>query len=397
MQSKYMRDKSVRFSDLIYAVLDRIPLLIAVAVLVILLVFALGSRSSAEKPSYMASGEIYVSASVYDGVPITFSEITLSDEALDKIIAQSAPEMDREELMQHIFVVSDQSNIIRFIVISEDEQQAKSILDAFVTTGTEMIEQTVPTAEVTLLRNKEKMETVHVGIMPNTYSTTYLSLKGLPTGSVELWDTYMEENGSTASLVKKGIKYAIVLDFLLAVALVIMQLFSRKVRYPEEFDEAGTAVLVTGDRKKQGLGALAGRLQGVSAGQRVLLFGSHSGAGTTTASEALAEALEKRGMKSQVVPAAEAVKEPALMSSEEMVTVLDGGAVSAGTAALEAAPCCDRLVMVTEPGKMDDIQIRRIAEMFEKAGKNIDGIVLNKAKVNQYGRRSRYLGTYFSE
>lgn len=395
------KDKYIRLSDLFYAVWDRLIILIIIGAVAAVGAFGLqyikGQRIAGEEPSHITYLEIYMGPKANISSGATYSELFLSDKIIGDVIEAEDIDLTVEEVRSYLFTEEKEAALFRLVILSPEQELTDKIAGGMSTVGLDEVVDTIDGSQMTVIQYPVKAVPVKSDVRKVQSAYRSMVVQVFPEDLVIPWDAYYSSFTSKTNMIKKAVFVGVAAAAAAAICFIIMAIFKRRLRYPEDIEYVSDLkVILTVDKKKQGTSALASRLLDICGDEKTFLFiGAKDGDGTTTMAKAAAEGINALGEKVMYFDTS-AIRESMIDSSKGYI-IADGGAVESSYQGISKSKNYDCTVLVIEEDSVDDIQLNRMKSVLTDAGANIIGIILNKAKVNRLGRRSRYFGTYYEE
>lgn len=373
MEQSVREEKKIRMSEILFIIVDHYKLLLSI--IAIAFVFSFGffyhkgveAKHDIKNRNYMSTMEVYVSSPFGTGSYITYSDILTSDDVLDKIIKDNNLKMTREELWDGIFVQMDQQNTLKVTYLAKDRKITNKIIKGIERYGIPNIEKSVPGAAVKIIKNSGSVKKVHINIEPSSYNEAYLNVKGLPATAVQDWDTYIKQETNVFGMFMKSLVISILLALIVYMVLVISRIFSRKLRYPDDFEYVtGKPVIATISKSNKNA---EGVLKSTGNVECIKLIGVEESQCIEDFSQELKTAAAKLNYKTDIVFGKSIAKNPILSDNEKAQSI----------------------IIVVPSGKVDEEALIR----FEKlCGEALLGFILEVKNVKKY-ERYRFLGTYW--
>lgn len=398
-KAKTSKDKYIRLSDLIYAVLDRIIILIIIGAVIAAGVFAIGyikgQKALNEKPSYMTYLELYMGPKANISSGTAYSELFLSDSVIKQVIEAENIDASVDEVRACLYAEEKEATLFRLVILSSEKELTEKIAKGMSTVGLSDVASTVDSSQMKVIQYPTKPSPVKSDIPKIQAAYRAMSVKTFPADLVKSWETYVNESKSISGMIKKGLFSGVAGAGFIAICLMVAMIFKRKLRYPEDIEyTSGMKVILTVDHKQQGVSALARKLVDVSEKSRSFLFiGAKEGEGTTTMAKAAADGIASMGEQVTSLKVNEVSE--GMIESNKGYIIADGGSFAESYDAVSLSKMFDGTVLVIGEDSIDDMQINRMRTDLIAAGANIVGIILNKAKINRWGRKSRYYGSYY--
>lgn len=373
MEQSVREEKKIRMSEILFIMVDHYKLLLSIMAIAFVLSFGffyhrgVEAKHDIKNRNYMSTMEVYVSSPLGTGSYITYSDILTSDDVLDKIIKDNNLKMTREELWDGIFVQMDQQNTLKVTYLAKDRKITNKIIKGIERYGIPKIEESVPGAAVKIIKNSGSVKKVHTNIEPSSYNEAYLNVKGLSSTAVQDWDTYMKQETNVFGMFKKSIVISILLALIAYMVLVVSRIFSRKLRYPDDFEYVtGKPVIATISKSNQNA---EGVLKSTGNIEYIKLVGVEESQCIEDFSKELKTAAAKLNYKTDIGFGKSIAKNPILPDNEKAQSI----------------------IIVVPSGKVDEEALIR----FEKlCGEALLGFILEVKNVKKY-ERYRFLGTYW--
>lgn len=393
------KDRYIRLSDLFYAVWDRIIILIVIGAVVAGCVFAVeymkGKEVEKEGPSYMTYLELHMGPKANITSGTAYSELFLSDNVIKKVIDAEGLDISVKDIRSYLYAEEREGTLFRLVVLSPKEELTEKIAKGMATVGLSEVAGIVDSSQMTVIQFPGKPKPVKSDIEEIKTAYAQMAVKVFPSSMVYDWETYYTSSTSLFSMIKKGIFAGVAGAGAVAVCFLVVALFNRKLRYPEDIEYASDMkVILSVDQNKKGISMLAKKLLDFSDGDRSFLFlGGRPGDGTTTMAEAAVSEIISMGEQGIYVKVSE-VKEDLLNSAQGYV-IADADAFGESYEGVSKSKWFDATVLVISEDSLDAVQLNRMSADLKTAGANIIGIILNKANVKRAGRKSRYYGSYY--
>lgn len=393
------KDKYIKLSDLLFAVWDKIIILIIIGAVIAAGVFAMeylkAKKVVDEVPSYLSQMELYMGPKANLSSGTAYSELFLSDKVIQEVISSENISATVKEVRSYLYAEEREATLFRLVILTPEKELTEKIAAGMSTVGLAELTSTVDSSQMKVIQMPGQPKPVKSNIEQVQTAYTAMSVKTFPGDLVTDWETYYNDSMKLTSMIIKAVFAGVAAAGFVAVCLIVIAIFKRKLRYPADIEYASDLnVILTVDQKKQGLHPLVEKLLDFSDGGKSFIFvGGRSGDGSTTMAEAAVEGMKAMGEQATYVPASEVSEN--MVKATQGYLIADGGSFGGSYEGVSKSKWFDGTVLVIGEDSVDDVQIHRMKSDLTATGANILGIILNKAKVDRAGRKSRYFGSYY--
>jgi hypothetical protein len=393
------KDKYIRLSDLLYAVWDRIIILIIVGVVASTIVFGIGylkgQKVYSEEPSYMTYMELYMGPKANISSGTAYSELFLSDDTIKRVKDAENIDANISDIRSYLFAEEREATLFRLVILTPNKALTEKIAKGMSTTGLTYVTETLDSSQMKVIQYPVKPTPVKSDIPKVQSAYSAMAVKAFPAGLVQDWEAYVNTTTSVTGNIKKALFAGIVCAGLVAISLIVGAIFKRKLRYPDDIEYASDLkVILAIDDKLEGTSDLGKKLLDISEENTSFLFlGAQEGDGTTTLSHAAVNGIVALGKEGCYIKLD--VESNMTYDVQKGYVIVDGGSFGKSYDSVSISKSFDATVLIIGEDSVDDVQIQRMKAELEAAGANILGIILNKAKVSRTGRKSRYYGFYY--
>lgn len=427
------RCRYISLNDLVREMVSKWKLLLLIVLLVGCL-FCLGhifkaNKISNEQPQYSTHTFFYFESDKLENDKLNAQAILQSDEFLASIIEKSDLEIETSDLRGIINFRSEAgSGVLEIYVIDGRKELTELLANQLSTEGLRQIQRYV---------NKK----VHLTeITLNAAQVKVLSLENL---EIVDWNQYIQDNTSVIELLKKSLLGIILGTFCGVLIILILILFNRKLKYPDEIETVTNyhtlGVIKKSEDLKLNLKSIMPLLLQEKKGVRLAVISCHNGEGKTTFSKALIqefhesrkkgivinsellyynlEALELNNYLITIDGGGYALDEEALQKNAKKegnfvehfellqenllynfdVIILDTKSIETASDTYMLASLCDRTVLILEAGKVKDDTLKSVKNKLAEFNASVLGVVINKIDEGEFLAKEKYFGFSINE